>query len=87
MTASVLPLFVALRRGRESWVMVAGLGAASLAFIVQSLSNNLFQIPTVAAYFWVASAALLGEPDTADGGPDRPPVTPAAFDDGEQAGH
>jgi hypothetical protein len=46
-------------RGRTPDPVFAGGISVLLAFIVQSASNNLFQIPTVVVYFWVVAASLV----------------------------
>lgn len=52
-------LLVRVTRRRLDPVLAAVCGGL-LAFGVQALSNNLFHIPGVASFYWVAAAAALG---------------------------
>lgn len=46
-----------VRGRRDPWLL--GLTAGLLAFGVQTFSNNLFHIPTVAAWYWLSAAAVV----------------------------
>ena len=47
-------------RGSPDAVLTAAAFAGVVAFLVQSLTNTLFLVPSVATYFWVFSGALIG---------------------------
>ena len=61
--ATVLPAaYVAIGafRRRPVDLVLGALVAVMAAYGAQTLSNNLFHIPTVAIYFWIAAAAGIG---------------------------
>jgi O-antigen ligase len=47
-------------RGSPEVVLIAGAFAGVVAFLIQSMTNTLFLVPSVATYFWILSGALIG---------------------------
>lgn len=48
-------------------ILAAGAFAGVIGFLIQSLTNTLFLVPSVATYFWVFSGALIGRSALASG--------------------
>jgi O-antigen ligase len=47
-------------RGSPEAILAAGAFAGVVAFLIQSLTNTLFLVPSVATYFWILAGALIG---------------------------